>query len=317
MDKPKVTPKDFFLWAGAMVTLYGSVFALISLFFDYVNYAFPETLEYFPSDPYSSGVAYEMASLMVLFPLFIVLMWLIRRDIAKDVTRGKVWVRRWALVLTLFLAGAAMAVDLITLIMYFLQGDITMRFVLKVTVVLLVAAAIFMHFLADIWGYWDLFPSRARTIGWASAVLIAVTIGSGFFIIGTPWQARLYRYDEQKVSDLQTVQSQIVNYWQLKEKLPGTLANLNDSISGYTVPVDPQTGDAYVYKPGVGMSFQLCATFNAPTQQYSASARSVPIAPATVGKPTQDSWYHGVGEQCFDRTIDPQLYPPFSKTTGR
>jgi hypothetical protein len=33
-----------------------------------------------------------------------------------------------------------------------------------------------------------------------------------------------------------------------------------------------------------------------------------------VGKPIQDNWQHGAGQQCFDRTIDPQRYPPFQKT---
>jgi hypothetical protein len=25
-----------------------------------------------------------------------------------------------------------------------------------------------------------------------------------------------------------------------------------------------------------------------------------------------DNWTHGAGEQCFERTIDPQLYPPLT-----
>ena len=59
MDKPKVTPKDFFLWAGAMVSLYVSVFSFISLIFDYINYTFPDPLQYFPTNPYSGSISYE------------------------------------------------------------------------------------------------------------------------------------------------------------------------------------------------------------------------------------------------------------------
>ena len=44
MDKPKVTPKDFFLWAGAMLSLYVSVFSLLSLIFSYIDRAFPDAL---------------------------------------------------------------------------------------------------------------------------------------------------------------------------------------------------------------------------------------------------------------------------------
>lgn len=313
-SKPKVTPKDFFLWLGAMVALYASVFAFISLLFEYLNVAYPETLQYYTSDAYSSGMSYEMATLIVLFPLFLVLMRVIRRTITGDPSRADVWVRRWALYLTLFIAGVTLAADLITLIMYFLNGDVTLRFVLKVFVVLLVTGAGFLHFLADLRGYWNDNTSRARILGWAIGVLVVMTIASGFVIVGTPWQARQYRYDDQKVSDLQSIQYQVVSYWQAKEKLPTTLADLQDTIGGYIVPNDPQSGAPYTYEFTGEHSFKLCATFNAETQLNSIAVRTVPVAPTTVGA-KQENWQHGAGEVCFVREIDPQLYPPLSKQT--
>jgi len=315
-DKPKVTPKDFFLWAGAMITLYASVFAFIALIFAYLNYAMPDALSYYSGDPYSGGISYSMATLIVLFPIFLVLMRLVRRDIVREPARGDIWIRRWALYLTLFVAGATIAGDLITLIMYFFNGDVTLRFALKVLVVLLVAGGGFLHFLADLRGYWNAHPAQARTMGWAVGALVLATIVAGFFIVGTPWQARLYRYDEQKVSDLQNIQYQVVNYWQTKRSLPAALADLNDPLTGFQVPVDPQAGGAYEYTTKGPLSFELCATFNAPTQPYAASGRSVPLAPVLYGEKTsatQDSWQHEAGRTCFSRTIDPERYPPLTK----
>jgi len=151
MDSAKATPKDFFLWAGAMFALYSSVIAFLGLIFDYINYALPSEYSYYYGNPFQGSVAYEMATLIVLVPLFLILMRVIRGTIAADPSRGEVWVRRWALYVTLFFAGATIATDLIILLTTFLNGeDITMAFVLKVLVVLLVAAAGFMHFLADI-----------------------------------------------------------------------------------------------------------------------------------------------------------------------
>lgn len=313
MDKPKVTPKDFFLWAGAMITLYWSIFAFIALIFSYINYAMPDALSYYASDPYSAGISYQMASLIVFFPIFIWISRVIRKSIIADATRAEIWVRRWALYLTLFLAAITLAIDLVTLVMYFFNGDVTLRFVLKVLVVFLVAGGGFLHFLADLKGYWQQNTAKARLVGWATAALLVVTIVAGFFIVGTPWQARLYRFDDQKVSDLQGIQSQIVTWWQAKQKLPGTLADLNNSLSGYQVPTDPQSGDAYEYIPGEGLSFQLCATFNAPTQPYGQQGRAVVTYPTPAGiegYKTNDVWQHDAGRTCFERTIDPALYPP-------
>ena len=320
MDTPKTGPKDFFLWAGAMITLYASVVAFITLLFSYLDYVYPDKLSYYTSDPYSAGVSYEMASLIVLFPMFLVLMRLAHRDIERDPSREQVWIRRWALYLTLFVAGATIAGDLITLIMYFFNGDVTTRFVLKVLVVLLAAGGGFLHFLADLRGHWSANPMKARMMGWATGALVLITIVAGFFIIGTPWQARLYRYDEQKVSDLQNIQYQVVNYYQAKQKLPASLADLIDPLSGFVVPVDPQIVTnfeyAYDYQKTANLSFELCATFNAVTQPYAASGRTIPMAATPYdakGLAMQDSWSHGAGRTCFSRTIDPARYPPLTK----
>ncbi len=318
MDKPKVTPKDFFLWAGAMVALYWSVIAFILLFFNYISYAFPDPLSYLSPNPYDSGIGNEMAAIVVLFPIYAILMRLIRRDIVRDHARADIWVRRWALILTLFVAGAAMAGDLISLLAAFFTGEeLTLSFLLKSLLLLSVAAIAFMHFIADYWGYWEKNEARKRMVCYSVAALAAFAVVAGFVMFGTPYQARQYRYDEQRVSDLQEIQSHIVTYWQAKETLPPTLAELNDPLGGFTVPTDVQTGAAYEYATASARSFKLCATFNAMTQTYGASdARTYPMAPVAIGAkgtPISDNWWHDAGHQCFDRTIDPQLYSPLSK----
>lgn len=315
MDKPKVTPKDFFLWAGAMVALYVSVFSFISLLFEYINYAYPDPLNYNYVDPYSGGMRFAIASLIVLLPVFLVLMRLIRSDIARIPEKRNLWVRRWALFLTVFAAGAAVIIDLITLINYFLGGDLTKPFVLKVLVVLLVAGGAFLHFLADVRGYWVQFPERANRVGYGVAVLAVAAVVSGFFIMGSPAQIRAYRFDDRKVSDLTNIQYQVVNYWQAKQKLPTATADINDSISGFIVPTDPQSGEQYAYEATGELSFKLCAGFNAESQADSPVMRgAVPaVPPGLKGGVDSErfSWKHGAGVVCFERTIDPELYPPF------
>ncbi len=312
MDKPKITAKDFFLWAGAMVAFYWSIIAFIFLVFNYIDYTFPNVLTYYPSDPYQSGISYQMASVIVLLPLYMFLMRLIRADITRDPSRKDIWVRRWALILTLFVAGVAIAVDLIMLLTTFLNGEeLTTAFLLKVLVILLVAAGVFMHFSADLKGYWERFPGRKRFVGIGVGVLAFVTIVSGFFIVGTPAEARLARLDTQKVSGLQDIQSRVTSYWQAKRQLPSSLADLSDPLSYGPLPTDPQTGKQYIYQPTGALSFKLCADFNKESRvNY---ARSVPAVPEGIKGMAQDNWQHGSGQVCFDRTIDPSFYPPLTK----
>ncbi len=318
MNTHKVTPKDFFLWAGAMVGLYGSVISLITLIFAYVDQAFPDALTQGSSyyqDPYSGGIRFAMASLMVLVPVTLVLLHLIRKDIGKDLTKADLWIRRWALFLTLFLAGLAMVIDLITLINYFLGGELTTRFVLKVATILLVASGVFMHFLADYWGYWIKFPGKARSIGIAAALLVVLAIVSGFFIIGSPNSVRMMRLDSQKVQDLQNIQWQVINYYQTKGRLPQSLQELNDPLSGNAIPKDAQTGGDYSYRISKApYTFEVCATFNAlSTGMAPGGPVAAPVPMATKPGLESDSWAHSAGQGCFERTIDPERYPLLSK----
>ncbi len=313
MDKTKVTPKDFFLWAGAMIALYWSVISFILLIFNYIDYTFPTPLTFAAIDPYESGVGYEMASIIVMLPVYLLLMWVIRRDIKRDHTRKEVWVRRWAIIFTLFVTGVAIAGDLITAITTFLNGEsFTLSFVLKALLVLLVAAAAFMHFIADLWGYWDEFPKRKQAVAIGIAVLAVATILSGFIVIGTPSQARAYRFDEQKVSDLQLIQSDVIQYWQANGTLPTGLDVLGQPLTGNSIPVDEQTNQPYQYSMTGKLSFKLCATFNAATAPYAITQDDLvmPVPEAKAGSSyTPDSWYHNAGQQCFGRTINTQQYP--------
>ena len=302
------------------MSLFWSIVAFIFLIFEYINYAFPNPLSYYPSDPYQSSIPYDMASIIVLFPIYLAIAWIIRRDINSDATRADIWVRRWAIIFTLFAAGVTIAVDLIVLLTTFLSGEaVTAAFFLKVLVVLLVAAGIFMHFIADFWGYWGQFPSRRYSVVIGAAVLAFTAVVSGFFIVGTPQQARLYRFDDQKVQDLQNIQRQVVSYYQQKQKLPTTLAELQDPLAYGQLPLDSQSGKSYDFKATDNLIFSVCADFNKASRAGMMSDRgNAPSMPApypmgSVGIKGQENWQHSAGHVCFSRTIDPQLYPALTK----
>ncbi len=310
-SRAKTTPRDFFLWAGLVLSLYGSILSLITLLFAYVDHAFPDPLAWY-GDPYGGAVRAAMAGVLVLVPTTLVIARFIRKTIQEDATRAEIWVRRWALVLTVFIAVAIILIDLITLITTFLGGELTIRFALKVAVVLLVASGVFLHFLADLKGYWIAHVQKANLVGMGVGLLALLSVAAGFFVIGTPTDLRMIRFDEQKVSDLQGIQYQVLNYYQQKGALPESLALLNDPLSSFMVPVDPQSGEAYVYRMTGALSFELCAIFNRETPDTRGQG-SYPSRDAVYPHGMNESFTHGAGETCFTRTIDPELYPVFEK----
>jgi len=302
----KTTPKDFFVQFGATVALYVAAGALINLALSIIDYLNPDALAGYFSP---SSIAWPISMLVVLVPILYVLEWLVNRDAVRTPEKRDIWIRRWRIYLTLFLAVALIGGDLIALINIYLNGEITGRFVWKVLAILLVAGCIGKYyFFSIVSGTGNGFFSRyARTIrlgnAWFGIIMVLVAIVGGFLIVGSPAKQRAVRFDQQRVNDLTTIQYQVINYWQVKQKLPATLTDLNDPISNFSVPADPETKAAYQYvatssKP----AFELCATFDLASQQ---GTMSYPASIGIVG----DSWAHAAGHACFERAIDPQRYP--------
>lgn len=319
----KTTPKDFFLHLGATVALYVAAGSLINLWFTVINYYFPDALAgYF----YGNAVAWPISMLIVLVPLLYVLEWLINRDIARMPEKADLWMRKWRVYLTLFLTVVLIGGDLITLINTYLNGEISARLVWKVVVVLVIASAIGKYYFFNLYRNfkWSMFVRRFMP--WWGIALVLAAIVIGFIAVGSPAQQRALRFDSQRVNDLQNIQWQVINYWQTKEKLPTTLSDLNDTLSGFVVPTDPDTKSAYEYSTKAvsgtqtisgGLSFELCATFSRESQDTKGrgvyGGSTYPIAydmsyPSPAGG-LSDVWNHAAGRTCFDRTIDPDKYP--------
>ena len=311
----KTSAKDFFLWFGALTALYISATSLIALLFDYINYAYPDVLASY-ADPYAGSVRIEMSLLIVAMPTALLLFRLIRNSLEAEPLKASIWIRKWGLMLTLFIASVVALVDLVTLINTFLGGEISTRFILKVAVVLLIAVGVFLHFLADLKGYWLKDKQKSLYIGIGAGVVVLASIVAGFFIIGTPAHFRDIRLDTQRTNDLQSIQYQVLNRFQIKRAVPATLSELNDALSGFSVPVDPQTQSPYTYEMLSKTSFKLCAHFTVASEDMSGRgatdmSTTYPAAyPGGYGfKGTSDVWTHEAGDTCFTRTIDPQLYP--------
>lgn len=312
--KPKTTPKDFFLWLGAMVALYVSAVSFILLYHTYIEAWFPDELIRY-GDPYSGPIRFAIAALIVMFPLFIWFVRMLHKDVEREPVKKELWVRRWLVFLTLFIAGLVMAIDVIMLILSYLEGELSVRFGLKAFTVLAVLSGIFWYFLEELRGTWERKPKTSNAIGIATLILVLASVAASFFIVGSPETARLLKIDEQKVADLQNIQWQVLSYWQQKERLPASLAELKDPLSGFTLPTDPETGEDYGYRVTTAPhSFELCADFNLAVTEGKVTEPIMSPDNRPVSVHTgDDNWNHNSGQTCFERTIDPERYPPFEK----
>ena len=123
-----------------------------------------------------------------------------------------------------------------------------------------------------------------------------------FSVLGSPRAQRLIKLDDQKITDLQNLQWQVINYWQINGMIPESWQNMMN---------DSQTGRPYEYKKTGTMIFELCAEFNRESMmnqnQYPAMMRAE--YPTKGGMTKNDDWQHSMGKKCFERIIDPIAYP--------
>ena len=293
-------PQDVFTHLLSIAMLYVSIISLLVLLFQYINELFPDPLEYIRGAE-ASAVHGATASVVIAFPVFLLTSWLILRGIRSSPEKAHLWVRRWLLSLTLFIAAVTIICDLIVLIHNFLNGDLTMRFLLKVFVILLLASCVFAYELWDLRRHEFSSSSLPRMAGWLSGGTVVLSVLVGFLVVGSPMYQRNVRFDERRVNDLQTIQTQIESYWTNKIALPSTLADLNYSLSSFSAPLDPLSLQPYEYRVTGTRDFELCATFvtdshdRRSTQRYDAFGKT---------------WEHGIGKTCFARSIDPSISRP-------
>ncbi len=308
----RASAKDFFLHLGAIVALYTVTVSFLNLIFKVINKAFPEVAQNIYAWGGGSEISMPVATLIVFFPLFIILSYFVYKIYEQNPAKKEINIRKWLIYITLFVAGLLLAGDLVTVLYKFLDGqDLTAAFLLKALSVLLVAGCVFGFYIQDIR---DRVSSKARKM-WAVIVgiIIAISIILGFSVLGSPQTQRLIRYDNQKVSDLNEIQWQVISYWQMNGTIPVSLSDIKSSQQYVIIPTDPQSKTTYEYRKMDAMTFELCAEFNkenmANQNQYGYEVAPVGVGFGKMDVIQNNNWNHKAGRQCFSRVIDPIAYP--------
>jgi len=171
-----------------------------------------------------------------------------------------------------------------------------------------IVGSVFGYYLGDIRGRWQVKAGQSKMIGWGAGAFILATIIGGFFIVGSPMTQRDLRFDQDRIYDLQSIQYQIINFWQTKQRLPQALNELSDPLVGFIVPADPQKNEPYEYTVAQNLTFELCATFSKPIPKNASQ-----VYPRGDNN---EIWDHPAGRHCFERTVDPERFPSIDKATA-
>jgi hypothetical protein len=143
--------KDAFLYLLNFSTLATWTIGLGSVMFTLIDRWIKDPLS--PIN-YSARGYYQMAgslaSVIVAFPVYLLVMRYIIRELETHPEKLESAVRKWLTYIALLIAAGVVLGDLITFLTYFLRGELTARFVAKVAVVLVIAGGVFWYYIGSL-----------------------------------------------------------------------------------------------------------------------------------------------------------------------
>ncbi len=327
----KTKALDVFMYLGIFISLIVSVTNIIQILFTAIERKFTDVLEVGQYvDMYGSDMRMAIASLVVMFPIYLVLSMYVSRDIKKFLFKRDLLIRKIFIYTTLFATAATLLGSLVATIYTYLGGELTVRFELKALTVFVIAAAVGGYYLYALRRDYTKKTMVPNIIAAASALFVFASLVWSVSIIGTPAEMRLKRIDDARLNDVSRIQQEIFNHFQSTDKLPKDLSELDDAFQGYVVPKDPVTGAVYEYRvlqqPVVKATavvgkkelttpaiFEICATFET-ERKY--DDRGTPVFADKMysasnyyySGDTSAFWNHGVGKTCFKRVISSDMY---------
>jgi hypothetical protein len=293
------TARNFALQLGSLIALYVSLSAIIAVLFGVINIAYPDALEnYWQYDSAQQGIRFGIAMLIVFFPTYILVTRFVNQ-IRRRETGTYLTLTKWLVYLSLLVGGGILLGDFVTVILTYLNGEITLRFILKALTLSVVIGAAFFYYILDAKGYWNTHEKHSKMFALGASLVVLAVLVLGFLNSDTPQEARQMRFDQQQIDNLSDMQWRIEDHYQINKSLPEKIDAL---YIGTDAPMAPEGREAYKYTVIDADTYELCATFAFPSSK-SGSDLSRPAVFEDPIKNPYNNWDHGAGETCFERTV--------------
>jgi hypothetical protein len=139
--------RDAFYYLLNFITLAFWTIALGQIWYVLIERRFPDALDAGGFSSIRDSISGQLATVIVTFPVFLVVHFLIRAQLQKRPDLYFSPVRRWLTYIALVLAAIVVVVDAVWFVTSFLQGQLSVRFVLDSLVLLVLGGGVFLYYL--------------------------------------------------------------------------------------------------------------------------------------------------------------------------
>jgi len=199
--------------------------------------------------------------LLVSSPIYYLCSHLLNKSIRKEELSLESSLRKWLIYLILLVTSIVMLVWLISILNSFLNGEMTIKFILKALTALVISAMIFSYYLYNIRQKQVKKRDKVKTSFFiASLILVVFALGLALVYMESPQTTRDKKMDEETLRDFDTINMNVNMYYNNKE-LPESLqelksdSNLNSDLGSVVSLEDIE------YNKLSEAEYELCADF--------------------------------------------------------
>lgn len=302
MKQTNDAAKFAFFYLLSLVSLLFMAISSGLVIFQLINKYIIDTVNQYSSSFNSDALKFSISAILVSTPIY----YFTTRQILKNLFTGRMdeesGVRKWLTYFILLITAIVMIGWIIATVNSFLDGELTLKFVLKSITAIGIAAAIFSFYFYDIKreevkGKVDKGIKMYFIISLAFVIAVFVT---SIFLVESPKETRARKLDQNVINQLNNIANITNNYFDIQKKLPESLDILVNNKEYFLLEKDitnPGDNKRFEYKVISPMTFELCTNFL--TTNIDEKSTAV------------DFYYpefnlHKSGYQCLQRTLVPR-----------
>ncbi|MDD4661662.1 MAG: DUF5671 domain-containing protein [Candidatus Pacebacteria bacterium] len=275
--------KYAFYYMLSLVTLFIMSLSFGSILFEIIEKFFPDItrgIYYYNSSPLKMAIS----GILIATPIFYFIMHKIYASLKSGELKAEAEIRKWLTYFILFISSVVVIGSLISILNNFLDGALTINFVLKALTVLFIASLVFGFYFYDIRRkeFKDQKLNKIFYITTLAIVLIGLV--SAFLIVESPTETRNRKIDQNILQDFNNIKYSIDNYYNKYQKMPQDLIDVQEDFN----IINPQTNEKYTYNVIVGTRYRLCTEFLSSNLEKKYNYYD-------------GTWKHDKGYQCIEK----------------
>lgn len=281
-----------------MLSLVALIFMALSsgmIIFQLINKYVVDIIDQFNGMFSQEALKFAISALVISAPIYYVTAWEIQKNLFRGGLVKDSGVRRWLTYFILLVSSVVMIGWLIATLNSYLDGELSTKFILKSLTAILISAIIFSFYLYEIKRE-EVINKKDKVVRVyfaASLILIAACFVAALLIVESPTQTRNRKMDNNNISNLEQIESEINIYYLKNKKLPVNFADIknNSEYLSDSVFKNKLTGQEYEYRVTGEKTFELCTDFLASNKDDKNPESNV----------WGDKWKHDAGRQCFKK----------------